>query len=229
MPIKPLKIDIQKKHLVVNYNGSPFIKVIREVLSDFLSDLAFNTDFKVSVEKKKKKKKKKKEKMVNKKKITKAIQLTKHYANMRNRHYKIKNARVVSPNSVDFKHFLKAVNIITINKTKIKIFMKAQISGLSFVDSGIGVFPKINQLSTVNAEQRLLDYLKRQKLSSVELTDYERQIDLQENKKYKKYYRLLKSGDASLLEALYIQECQLARTDNVQDMVTDYIKMLKKV
>lgn len=228
MLIKPLKIDIQKKYLVVNYNGSPFIKVARGVLKDFLGDLSYDTDFKISVDKKVKKKKIKKKTVVAKEKIIKAIQLSKRYASLRKKHYKLKTKRVVSPSSADFQHFLKAVDIINRNETTIKKFLKAQVSGLSFVNGGIGVFPKSNQLSTDNAEQRLLDYRKTIEMESVELTKHERRTELQSNKKYVKLHKRLKNGEATLLEALYVQECQLARTDQAQDMVVDYIKNMKK-
>lgn len=177
------------------------------------------------IEKKKKVRKKTKE---DPKRLKKALQLSRRWAKMKKEFYKQKTLRLPSQNGKDFKHFLLAVDIINSNGTTIKKFLKAQIEGLKFINEGNGAFPKPNHLSTSGAETRLLDYIRIKELENVELTDEEKRKPLQQNKLYKKRYDKVKSKTATLLEALYVQECQYVRKDAAQTFVIDYIESLRK-
>lgn len=224
---KKLNIQEEKKFFVVVHNGSPIFKITKDIESvvNFLGGLS-SSELEVSVKKKTKKKTTKK--TVDEKKLKKAIQLEKKYRALKKDFYKTKMMKGISPSSSSFVHFLKAVDIMERTDVKIKVFMKAQIEGLKFVGGGQGTFPKVNQLSTDGAEQRVLEYLRTKNMESVELTDEERKTDLLKNKKYKRLHNRVKNGDASLIEALYVRECQLARRGETQGLVEDYIKQLKK-
>ena len=89
-------------------------------------------------------------------------------------------------------------------------------------------FPKPNHLSTPGAETRLLDFNREIGLEKVELTDEEKSTPLKYNKVYKKRYDKVKLKTASLLEALYVQECQYERTDAAQEFVINYVSDLRK-
>jgi len=221
-----LNIQEEKKFFVIVHEGSPIFKVTKDVqaIASFLGGLS-SSKYEVVVKKKVTKKKQKKE--VGSERLTKAIQLEKKYTLLKKKFYKRKVMNSTSPSSASFQHFLKAVDMIQEHEVKISQFLKAQIEGLKFVDGGLGVFPKVNQLSTASAEQRLLDYL-RQKHIEVELTDIERQTELQQNKKYVSFYEKIKKNTASLFEASYVRACQLARRGETQGLVEEYIKQLKK-
>lgn len=227
---KKLNIQEEKKFFVVVHNGSPIFKITKDIESvvHFLGGLS-SSEVEVTVKKKTKKKKTKKEEK-NKERIVKAKQLEKAYRKSKAKFYKrsIDRVKEIKPNFSEFVHFEKAVDIVERNETKIKVFMKAQIEGLKFVGGGTGTFPKVNQLSTDGAEQRVLEYLRKQNLETVELTEQEKTTDLLQNRKYKMLHRKIKNGDANLMEALYVRECQIARRGETQKMVEEYIQQLKK-
>lgn len=225
---KKLNIQEEKKFFVVVHNGSPIFKITKDIESvvGFLGGLSSS---KVEIEvKKKTKKKKTTTSNIEEAKLKKAIQLEKKYKDLKKKFYKAKVMKGIPPSHSDFQHFLKAVEIMERNEIKIKVFMKAQIEGLKFVGGGTGTFPKVNQLSTDGAEQRVLEYLRKQNLETVELTEQEKTTDLLQNRKYKMLHRKIKNGDANLMEALYVRECQLARRGETQKMVEEYIQQLKK-
>jgi len=225
----PLRLKQDDSHLIVQYNGTPFIKVTKAVLLDFLSDSYSHKDTMIEVEavtKKKRKKKAKKKVVVDAAKVKKANQLSKRYTSMKKKFFKAKVMKPISPNTKDFEHFLKAVDIINRHEVNIKTFLKAQVSGLSFIGNK-GIFPKVTQLSTDAAETRLLEFERTQNLE-VELTEKEMKTELQDNWNYKKRHKKIKDGIATLFEATYVKECQLARKNETQPMVEKYIKMMKK-
>lgn len=225
-----LRLKQDNSHLIVQYNGTPFIRVTKSVLIDFLSDSSSSKDTEIEVEKvtkKKRKKKIKKKDVIDAKKIKKANQLSKKYTVMKKKFFKSRVMKKISPNTKDFEHIIKAVDIINRHEVTIKTFLKAQVSGLSFIGAK-GIFPKVPQLSTDAAETRLLEYLKEKNME-VELTDKEMQTELQRNRKYMKFHEKIEEETATLFEATYVKECQLARRDEVQTMVEKYIKKMKRV
>ena len=219
----PLKLKQTDSQIVLNYNGTPFIKVSKAVLKDFLADSSSSIGIEVEEVKTKKRKKKGKKVEVDKDVVKKANQLAKLYTTMKKKFYKSKVMKGISPNTKDFEHIMKAVVIINRHGVTLKTFMKAQVAGLEFA----GTFPKVTQLSTDNAEVRLFEY-QRKKNMKVELTDHERGMELMQNKKYKINHGKVEDGTATLFEAMYVKECQLARRGEVQPMVQKYIKKMKK-
>lgn len=218
-----VKMKIEKSMLTLYAGSTPFIRVDLDILNDVQGHPSY--DVEVVGKKKKTRKKKVSE---DPKRIKKALQLSRRWAKMKKEFYKQKTLRLPSQNGKDFKHFLLAVDIINNNETTIKKFLKAQIEGLKFINEGNGAFPKPNHLSTSGAETRLLDYIRNRELENVELTDEEKAKPLQHNKLYKKRYDKVKGKTASLLEALYVQECQYVRKDAAQTFVIDYIESLRK-
>ena len=160
--------------------------------------------------------------------MKKAIQLSRLYAKRRKKFYKHSTLKSYPTTGKDFKHFIDAVDIIIQNGTTIKIFLNAQIEGLKFAQDGNGIFPKENHLSSSGAENRLLDYIQSKDLENIELTDEEKTKPLQQNELYKKRFTKVQKKTASLFEALYVQECQYARTEAAQNFVINYIKKLRK-
>ena len=217
-----MKMKIEKSTLILYAGSTPFIRIDLDVLNSVQVHPSY--DVKV-IKKKTKKRRKVKE---DSKRIKKAIQLSKRWAKMKKEFYKQKVLKLPSQNGKDFKHFLLAVDIINENETTIKKFLKAQIEGLKFINEGNGAFPKPNHLSTSGAENRLLEYLRVKELENVELTNEERGTPLQQNKLYKKRYEKVKGKTATLLEALYVQECQYERKNAAQEFVINYIESLRK-
>ena len=216
-----VRMKIEKSILTLYAGSTPFIRVDLELLNEVQGHPSYDVEI---VEKKKRRKKVK----VDPKRVKKALQLSRRWAKMKKVFYKQKTIKLPSQNGKDFKHFLLAVDIINDNETTIKKFLRAQIDGLKFANEGNGVFPKPNHLSTSGAESRLLDYIRDKELENVELTDKEKGTPLQHNKLYRKRYEKVKDKTATLLESLYVQECQFIRKDAAQEFVINYIDSLRK-
>lgn len=234
MYTKGIKIKTEKKHFILLYRGKPFVKILRDMIPEFYEDLKKDIGFNIGVEEKKKRKKKviPRKTITEQKKRTQALQLAKRYASMLAKWSKFKKGKVpvVSAGSKDFKHLLSAVDIINRHGVKNKVFLNAQIEGLKFANDGKGIFPKINQLSTTNAELRLVDYLKKDVEAQIrtELTESEKLTPLQENKLYVERYEKVRQGSATYLEGLYVRNCILARRGRVPKDIMKDIEALKK-
>lgn len=225
---RKLNIQSEKKFHVVVHNNSPVLKVTKDLalLAEFLGGLS-SDDYELVVRKKVKKKKTKVKTDADERMI-KAIQLERRYTAMKKKFYGGKKFGNTKPNSPNFEHFLKAVEIIDRNNLKIKQFLQAQVDGLKFAAKGMGTFPRIQQISTDNAEHRALDFIRSQDLPAAQLTEAEKRTELQENKKYIYLHKKIKSGTATLMEASYVRECQIVRRGEPQDLVEEYIKGLKR-
>lgn len=219
-----MKVKVEKSKLTIFAGSTPFIRVDLDILNDVQGYPLNEIDI-IEIEKKKRKTQKEK---IDPKRLKKAIQLAKRWAKMKKVFHKQKVLRVPSQTGNDFKHFLKAVDIINDNETTIKKFLNAQIEGLKFTKEGRGIFPKPNHLSTLAAESRLLDFIRDKELENVELTEIEKSTPLQRNELYKKRYQKIKDKKATLFEALYVQECQFTRKDAAQEFVLDYVSNLRK-
>lgn len=220
-----VKMKIEKSTLTLYSGSTPFIRVNLEILNDVQGHPSYEVEV---LDGKKKTKKRKTVKKEDPKRLKKAIQLSKRWAKQKKEFYKQKTVKVPSQTGKEFKHFLLAVDIINDNETTIKKYLKAQVQGLKFLNDGNGAFPKPNHLSTPGAETRLLDFNREIGLEKIELTGEEKSTPLKYNRTYKKRYDKVKAKTASLLEALYVQECQYERTDAAQEFVINYIEELRK-
>ncbi len=126
----------------------------------------------------------------------------------------------------------RAVLIMQANHvTNYQTYIKSQIAGLRFCNGGKGVFPKIPQLSTDTAENRLLEYLKAEKdddgeIIEVNVSAEERATPLTENMKYMEFRDLILMKKATRSEALYVMNLQVHRTGKVKPYVTEYLEQM---
>lgn len=203
-----------------------------KILADLLYFMESGFDIRIEVTKGKKKATKRKvvKKVEGKGKEAvkkKSKQLQKKYVNLRKKFYKSATKMVIKKS--DEKHFDEAAKIIIRNNTKIKIFMEAQIRGLSFVSNGKGIFPRVTHLSGSTSEDRLLEYLRKENGDvTVEISDEDKATSLNDNWLYKKRYNKLREKTANLFEAKYVEACQIARKDVAQNLVLDYIENLQE-
>ena len=153
----------------------------------------------------------------------KAKQFLKYYV----KKYKENTKRRVTPNFEDkktFNYFVKAVELIKKHDVSFKVFLDAQIDGLSFVKEN-NFFPKPCNLCTPESENRLIDYLeKKTKVQKVEEGFSIHDIDLENNDKYKSCLKLIKKKMAGLDQTEYVYFLQLACLESVDDFVTEYYK-----
>lgn len=164
--------------------------------------------------------------------IVAACQLAKAYNNAKIAFYKNKHVTKITEESPDFKHFIKAARFVTTHEVTNKAFMAAQISGLKFANGGKGAFPKPVQLSTSEAETRLLEFQRKDVNEEGEEVDVvlsfkEKAMSLSENGKYQSLFRKLENAEATMWEAIYVKKCQLARRGKVSETVESYIEFLK--
>lgn len=160
-----------------------------------------------------------------------AIQLAKAYITRKQKFYGSKKLSLIDKRSKDFKHMVKAVEFIERHETNYNTFLEAQIQGLGFVNNGAGVFPKVSQLSSSSAEERLIAHLFEDSSGSktirVALTHFDKTNNLKSNPKYQDYYRKMKNNTASLKEAYFVHDCQIVRKEYATDYVLDFIEELE--
>lgn len=154
----------------------------------------------------------------------KAAQLAKMYAKAKAKYYKIKVGKSLSEKHKDYKHFISAIDIIERINCSYKDFIQAQIKGLEFVKKGEGVFPKVNQLSTDGAENRVLDFIRDHVVKDDE--DYIRNTPLEENDDYVEAWYGFLLKEATLKQMKYIRKAQKARHGEVEKKVKIEIKRL---
>lgn len=165
---------------------------------------------------------------------TKAMSLEKFYTGERRKHRRNKNIKGVGVQTKEFKSFVVAIKIINRHNTNYKIFLKAQLEGLKFVNNGKGTFPKPAQLSTVAAEERLIDYLHEHSMQNdvenfdrLELNYTDKNTGLMENPRFASRHKKLKDGTASLQDAYFMHDCMKFKRGEVHSMITDYIEKLE--
>lgn len=157
---------------------------------------------------------------------TKAKQLAKHYIKARSLYFKSKAGEPISASSKDFKYLIKAIEILGRIDCTYKVFMNAQIKGLSWANKGKGIFPSYRQLGTDGAEARLLEYLQEQKVETS--SNYLSNTPLVDNDDYIDAWYDFLAGKATLKQMKYIRKCQKARDGKVQPKVKAHIKKLKE-
>lgn len=171
-----------------------------------------------------------KEKVTEKEKsdpTIKAAQLAKVYAKAKAGYHKIKVGRTLSETHKDYSHFYLAIDIIERVGCSYTEFIEAQVKGLAFVEKGKGVFPKVNQLSTDGAENRILDFLRDNNISQD--SNYLRDTPLNENDDYIDAWFDFQDKKATLKQMRYIKKAQKARDGEVMKKVKVEIKRLKKL
>ncbi len=231
---KPLRVKPSKDHLSLTYDGVVLAKVSKKVLASFLADMDMDVDF---LEKKSPKKTKLK---VSKKQkapsgddlVVRAKQLAKAYASEKKKFYRSKAVKEISSKDKAFKYFIEAAKLIEEHGVTYKKFLKAQVSGLSFVDGGKGIFPRPNQLGTEQAETRLLDYIRNNvsdasgSIVKVNLSHSDRETPLGKNMTYIGNVQKIKDGIATLKDTVYVRELQQIRRGKVQPWVEAHLEKL---
>ena len=164
----------------------------------------------------------------------KAKQLEKLYTARRKKFYRNKNLKHITEKSSDFKHFVKAIEIINSHKVSYKQFLDAQIKGLAFVNDGKGVFPKPSQLSSAGAEERLLNSMQEYESENNEevivrrkLTYSDKETPLMENPSFVAAFNKIRNGNATLKDAYFVYDCMLYRNGKVTKMVREYVENLE--
>jgi len=220
----PLHVKPKKDHVVVLYGGTTLMKVSKVGMTAFLAGLGLTSE----PEQKMVKGKKKKARPVDEK-MVKAVQFAKAYVGAKRKFYHKKTLPDIQKTEPAFKHCLKAVEIVDRHGVTYKRFLKAQVRGLNFVDNGKGIFPRINQVSTEQAEQRLLEYMRAgsDDEQAVNISPKERNTKLNENRRYVVCARKVKDGIASIQETTYVQALQRVRMNKVKDYVKKHLKKLK--
>lgn len=175
-----------------------------------------------------------KKKLANTPLESKALQLEKQYTSRKRKFHKNKNIKNYEPKDKEFMHFIKAIEIIKRHKTTTKVFLDSQLEGLKFANNFRGLYPKPNHLSTMGAEERLLEYLTQrdgdghvEKIDRIELSRFDRETELMENHKFVAKWELLDKGKADLRDVYYIKDCMIARKGSATRKVKEYIKKLE--
>ena len=160
-----------------------------------------------------------------------AGKLVKIYGDAKKAFYNNKKLKVdYTSSSPEFKFFCQAVDIIHNNNVSYDVFIDAQVSGLAFVSSGKGVFPKPNQLCTAQAEDRLLNHIRDNNPNTIKAEIISREdysVPLNENEKFLNYSKKIMEGTATLKEARYVQKLYLIRKRKTSKRVDAYIVKLE--
>jgi hypothetical protein len=148
--------------------------------------------------------------------IFKAERLVAIYNTRLVEHYK-RPAPRIEPNSKNFHHFVKALEIIERHEVSYKVFIDSQIEGLSFAK----VFPKPNQLVSENSETRLLDYLKKVDVGGTD----ESRADLK--KELKLLTKKIKEYDATMKEAKRLAKIEKILFNSITPNTKAYLMSFK--
>lgn len=132
----------------------------------------------------------------------------------------------------ELEHFQGAVKIIDEHQVSAHVYMVAQVEGLKFANGGKGTFPRITQIDTKGAEERLLQYLRNKQGGvdplDLKVTEEDMKVPLKRNQRFMDCYEKIKNGTATLNQALYVRDCMRAKKVNVKEFVKDYIRDLRK-
>ena len=160
---------------------------------------------------------------------SKPLQFLKFYNKQRKLFYRNNKMKDYTATDKNFKHIIGAVEIMNNHDAKFKLFMKAQIEGLKFVGEGKGIFPKINQLDTIQAEERLLKYIDESpNRFNFIVEDWEKDLSLTQNEKFKEAHDMVLAEVADLETARYVRKLMMLRLKKVDPEIITYIKKLKK-
>ena len=121
-------------------------------------------------------------------------------------------------------YFKKCMHYIEKHNVSFKVFLDSQIEGMQFIKQP-NFFPKPYNLCTSQSEIRLMDYLDKLKLQnekvSVNNFDFD-DLDLDNNKKYKKYLKLIKIKEANFEQTNYVYSLQKSCLDKIDNFVKNY-------
>lgn len=149
------------------------------------------------------------------------------YCKERNKYHEV-NIKIenIKKTGSDYKKFKKAVDIAEDLNMIYEHYIKAQMVLFDKKNQ----FPDVGALITENAKNRAIRYLENIKGKTIknegELNIPQSEIDgsLKLNKKYNKALKKVKDGNATQLEARYVYQLLLAKSIDVPEYVTEFIK-----
>lgn len=163
---------------------------------------------------------------------TRVLELIRVYFSNKRSFYKNRNIAVtdIKRGTPQYKSFCKALEIIDANAVSYDIFIKAQVKGLAFANT----FPKPSQLSTEDAETRLLSFIAspeaKKETKQIKLHPDDYSLPLKDNKKFQGVYKRIldKTESPSLEELVYVRDVIVARGKNVPDSIKHKIELAKE-
>lgn len=204
--------------IYLHYNDDLLGVLSEKVLRSFLS-------------KDEKKEEKKVEKNIRKVTTTKQVDsFIKYYLMQKDKFYGKKLPKNITSNSKDYKYFKQAIEVAKDLDMPLKRYIKAQIQGLSFVNSGRGQFPRPVQLVGDNALQRALDFLRETEVDEDEivLSNVDTWKPLSENDKYQLVKKKIANQTASLSEAYYAKKVEEHWNDKAYMETEVYIEIMEE-
>ena len=155
----------------------------------------------------------------------------KEYLRAKDNFYKRKLPKnVLTKNSKLYHYFVDACKLANELGISGRDYIKAQIKGLSFIDSGRGQFPKPNQLIGENAMNRALDYVRESNVSEddIVLSNIDTWKPLEDNTKYQACLNKIADGKATLAEAYYVKKVQQHWKGKPSMEVEVYIEVMEE-
>lgn len=222
----------QKGYINLKYNNLIVAKISKKQAKQLVSEL-FAGDGLVLQKKKRVTSKKKKTAMQReqeKELIIEAKQFSRCYTKMKKKYYKVRAIGEIREGTPEFKKCIGAVKICKRHNVSYLKFIKSQVEGLKWT----GKFPELNVMPTDGAETRLLEYISSGGTEDsapirVTMTKEERETPLNANDRYIACICYIRAKTATLEQAIYAKECQLARVGKVAKYVEDYIDKLARV
>jgi len=224
--LEKLSLQMRKGNPVLLYDGEPLARFNKKVLSQLLVDFQPKAQPEASEDTR--------QPLEGMDLKIAASQLAKAYAKEKKAYYRSRAVKEILPGEKDFKHFIKAAELIQTHGVTYRKFLKAQVEGLGFANDGKGIFPKPNQLHTEQAETRLLEYLRtgvtntNDDVVRVNISMEDKKTPLSKNTLYQGRLHKVRDGVAKLKEAVYVRELQLLRRKKVSPEVEEYIATLTK-
>jgi hypothetical protein len=131
--------------------------------------------------------------------------------------------------TVQYKAFVKALELVDAHAVSYDAFMKAQIKGLAFAK----VFPKPSQLCTEDAETRLLKEVApvkaKKEVRLIRLAPDDYNLSLKQNNKFQGVYkRIMNKERVEIEELFYCRDVISARGKSVPSSVTSLIEEYEK-
>lgn len=220
------KLLNKKSGFVVSYKGDTLITVKPNILKSVLLD---NLSKKVLTEIASKIT----PSANNKKTNTNAMKLLAVYNNERRIFHHNKRIKDLSIKDKGFAYFIKASELMDIHKVTAKTFIQAQINGLGFINEGNGIFPKVSQLATLAAEERLLKFIQTEttvnnptKVNRIELNRSDKETELMKNPRFVSRYDKVLEDVGTLQDAYFVHDCMLHRKGRVTKKIENYIEEL---
>ena len=209
-----LSIDGNDNSFVIRYKEHPLIrfssKALIELIVQYLPPKVIRQIFEKEKSKLEVKEARKKIKKID----VNADILLREYYQRKQEFFKTKNLSKVTPNDKEYNSFIKAAKIIKDNDSTAKEYMKAQLDGLSFLNSRNGAgFPSPIQLCSSGAEDRLLRYrFKMQNQENeykkdfkrIPITSYDKETPIKENAKFMDALNAIKDKTANLAKTQFV-------------------------